>query len=353
MSVTESMEDCEYSKEVWTLREIIDKGLPNMVHVCGGFLNNESEEQSFSQGDNLRLHCMREITYVTGRKRGIANNNEDTVEELIPLDYSKKVKIIEIEGKCFKSVADVMAEMPRFVRTKSMVISDDQNEKLSVIPVGVKIEVIENVIDRALKCIFRNKFVFIGTKQTASFELVEDHNNYSIKEVLDRRKLPITVEFLDSPTEFFSSNIEDCVNNYKSFSGVYTIEKTDTSQMVIGHFKPNRAKIHEDRLYERRTVFVLPLDDEILKNIEVREYIYVTPPYGPPLVTNKDDEDNSEYGNVLFYFKKENAETRTQVQDIEAPPDLPPRNKGIEKGILMSLNVALRYRKHSMRPATQ
>ncbi|KAK3090157.1 hypothetical protein FSP39_009555 [Pinctada imbricata] len=114
------MELSDWSDDVFRLCDTVDKGLPNVVRVEEGFLSESDEDQSFSQGDTLHLNCIQEIRYVESRRE----QDPEMFTELIPVHYNGKVVVIENVGKEFKSVQELMEEMPRFVKTQSDVVAE-------------------------------------------------------------------------------------------------------------------------------------------------------------------------------------------------------------------------------------
>ncbi|KAK3089265.1 hypothetical protein FSP39_002203 [Pinctada imbricata] len=103
-------------------------------------------------------------------------------------------------------------------------------------------EVLENHLDRGIECRFGDRVMMVGNKQNAKFTLLEDNYEYNVSDVVERRRLPVIVEFVHGSEEFLSNDIKDCVRNYKNFTGRYVLNSLVTKKVVIGHFKPTNRR---------------------------------------------------------------------------------------------------------------
>ncbi|XP_078367440.1 uncharacterized protein LOC144651381 [Oculina patagonica] len=213
MSLLDSSLLCEF---------LTDCDLPATVQIVEGY-DHEYEEQSWSQGEIVYLHAMKDVPQVLALdKKGN--------RFCIPLNYPEKI-FESIPNRCgdeYKTVEELIAEFPKYVRSLG-------NISRSGVKVGDILRLVETSPNAAgvmeLKCWVKGstRSITLSGDQVGPFETLEDINPTTMRDVIDQHLLPTRVRVRVGTQALSETNI----NKRTMLEGLVTIKEIVQEKVLI------------------------------------------------------------------------------------------------------------------------
>ncbi|XP_052257765.1 titin-like isoform X3 [Dreissena polymorpha] len=264
---------------------------PCVVRLAEGFCS-DSESEGFSKDDIIgidsKLVLHKVAAHFTNRKSGVRPTKGEydfgyerlSDEILVPLNYKGKAKVQTCTGKTYTTVKDLIADFPRFAkicRTLKAYSADDQPMDL---PGGSTIELDRILPGRNIKpdvlCIKFNvsgkpTYAKVAVTERAEIQCESDETEYTIKEVIDRFKLPQIVKFVDDDIrKVYTQDLVEGIENMRTITETLQLNRLVTQNVLVGHYKAVEGMETVDTdSYRKRTLVVLPLDHPEIREIEV------------------------------------------------------------------------------------
>lgn len=318
---------------------LTDCHLPETVEIAEGYDSNESIERSWSQGETVHLHAMKDLPQVFARDQNGNNFN-------IPLNYPEKI-FESIPNRCsdeYENVENLMVDFPKYVRSL-------QNMPRSGIKFGDILSLQEASPNEegcmGLKCkvVGTLQPTFLSCDQIGLFETLEDINPSSLKEITERHILPTRVRVQAGATQVFNEKthtdksailvIEDVV--LEKVLLAYTLIGKDLRIMTI----PISLELNVRRKNSNIDPKVL---SEICWLIESKVNI-------ESVITSR-DEDASWVFNIDQSVEKPQDDEDDSYDEI-APP-VPPRSPSkINSSQDITLNKSQDYPRYTQPPRRQ
>lgn len=234
MSLLDSSLLCEFLRECQ---------LPETIEIVEGYDSNESAEMSWSSGETVYLHAMKDVTQVLALDR---KGNRFC----IPLNYPEKI-FEGIPNRCsdrYENVGELIVEFPKYVRSL-------QNIPHSGVKVGdilCPLETSSKVAGCAeLKCkvVGNARPVTLSEDQLGPFETLEDIEPITMRDITDKHLLPTRVRVRAGGRRFCNqTNISKVM-----LEGLFTIQEIAQEKVLIVY-----------TLYEKDLrVVKVPIDLEI------------------------------------------------------------------------------------------
>lgn len=326
-----SMHEIEWSKETVSITSIVDN-LPTIVKVADGYYC-ENEAESFSNGDLIKLDFKKRYTKV--KAQAICENSlhmdEDPgiVEEiLIPFGYNGKLNI-HCQKDTFHNMKELVEYFPRFVKngkafnaykgkrwkTQTRILTEDQVELDREIP------------NMGLVCKVMSTRILIPYDTEVLFHLIPDKKQYTVREIVEKFKMPQYVRFIESEFQkFMTENLNEAIANISHFEGCFKITGVLNQEVLIGHHKPAGVSSQTSR----RSIAILPLDSEVVQNLDVFLPVYEDfSDYELMMVQNFSSNVNMDIveGSLYLDFqKKPKVHFLIALSDLhqDGPPPRPP-----------------------------
>ncbi|XP_052776405.1 uncharacterized protein LOC128214148 isoform X2 [Mya arenaria] len=264
---------------------------PCVVRLNEGYYS-EAEGEGFSHGDivaidkKLVLHKVA-ANFANRIYRPSHSPAEEewgyerlTDEILVPLNYNGKAKI-QSTGKKYSTVRDLVADFPRYAKVcKNLKVwtADRQPVELQA---GAVIE-LDRVMPASsagapdnLVLIFdyqtRSTYATVPMDAKASFRTEPDETEYTIKEVIDRFKMPQVVKFVDDQIrKIYTQDLVEGIENMHTITEMLQLNRLVTQNVLVGHYKPvGDVESGDSKHFKRRTLIVLPLDHPEIREVEV------------------------------------------------------------------------------------
>ena len=201
-----------------------DCHLPETIEVVDGYESLESEELSWSKGDILNLHRVKDLSRI------IAQDISGSYFS-IPLTYQGKI-FERIPKGCkeqYETVGELIDAFPNYVRSLRDIPQGgvDVGDILLLLDASPKNEGCSQ-----LKCRVVGKpcVRFLSCKQAGPFETLEDPYPVSIQEVIDGHHLPACVRVRNGATQAFDgANTSPRVR----FEGLFSLEKKVEEKVFV------------------------------------------------------------------------------------------------------------------------
>lgn len=194
----------EWSTETYRLDELESRfKVPCVIHVNEGYYS-DTEAEGFSQGDIIgidrKMTLHKVAAHFAAPEKGLRQYNaaseyvELTEEILVPLNYKGKLKVLT-PSKKYTRVIDLALDAPRYATVlKNLKVTTEAKTSIEI-AAGTKIE-----LDRTIPGLRGEperlvvEFEHLGKKTCAGvpvsannlFRSEPDHNEYTIKEAIDR-----------------------------------------------------------------------------------------------------------------------------------------------------------------------
>ena len=234
MSLLDSSLLCEFLTECQ---------LPETIEIVDGYDSNESVEMSWSSGETVYLHAMKDVPQVLALDR---KGNRFC----IPLNYPEKV-FEGIPNRCsdrYENVGELIVDFPKYVRSL-------QNLPQSGVKAGDILCLLETSSKVAgcadLKCKVVGKAcpITLSRDQVGPFETLEDIKPVTMRDITDKHLLPTQVRVRVGATRFDNqTNINKVI-----LDGLFTIQEIVQEKVLIVY-----------TLYEKDLrVVKVPIDLEI------------------------------------------------------------------------------------------
>lgn len=328
-----SMHEIEWSKETVAITSIVDD-LPTIVKVADGYYC-ENEAESFSNGDLIKLDFKRRYTKVKAqaiRENSLHMDEEEPgiVEEiLIPFEYNGKLNI-HCQKDTFHNMKELVEYFPRFVKvgkafnaykgkrwkTQTRILTDDHVELDREIP------------SMGLVCKVMSTRVLIPYDTEVLFHLIPDKKQYTVREIVEKFKMPQYVRFIESELQkFMTENLNEAIANISHIEGCFKIMGVLNQEVLIGHHKPAGVSSQKTQ----RSIAILPLDSEVVQNLDVYLPVYEDiSDYELMMVQNFSSNVNMDVveGSLYLEFQKKPKvlflPSSDSHQDIPPPRPPPP-----------------------------
>ena len=202
---------------------LADCDLPATVQITEGYDSNESEEQSWCQGEIVNMHAMKDIPQVLALDR---KGNRFR----IPLNYTEKI-FESIPNRCsdeYGTVEQLIVDFPKYVRSLG-------NITQSGVKVGDILCLQETSVNAAgcteLKCkVARtSRSITLTGDQVGPFETLEDVDPTTIRDITDRHLLPTRMRVRGEILVFNETNGNEKV----IFKGLFTLKEIVKEKVLI------------------------------------------------------------------------------------------------------------------------
>ncbi|KAH3693888.1 uncharacterized protein LOC127862612 [Dreissena polymorpha] len=290
MSVTADV--MNWSSATYRLDELERKfTFPCVVRLAEGFCS-DSESEGFSKDDIIgidsKLVLHKVAAHFTNRQSGIRPTKGEydfgyerlSEEILVPLNYKGKAKVQTCTGKTYTTVKGLIADFPRFAKICRTLKANSADDQPMDLPGGTKIE-----LDRILPgrgttpdvlCIKFNvsgkpTYAKVAVTERAWIRCESDETEYTIKEVIDRFKMPQIVKFVDDDIrKVYTQDLVEGIENMRTITETLQLNRLVTQNVLVGHYKAVEGMETVDTdSYRKRTLVVLPLDHPEIRDIEV------------------------------------------------------------------------------------
>ncbi|XP_056017989.1 uncharacterized protein LOC125668602 isoform X3 [Ostrea edulis] len=338
MAVNNATEDViKWTDETYSMQEVANNNLPTIVKVADGYYS-ENEAESFSNGDLIKLDFKKSYSKVRAQCVG-GKPKVDTLgymspdkDILIPIGYKGKLKV-ECLKDTFGSIQELITHFPHFVITgrpltgKRGIYSSEEIR----IEKGTRLQLDRVIPDAGLVCRKDEKEILLPSIQLARFYLEPDEKEYTVREVVDNFKLPQYIRFIDSDFEkIVTADLTEAMDNISHFEGYLKIVGLVQQEVVVGHHKPSGVAFPSTGNVHQRSIAILPLDSDAVRNIEVYLPVYEEEnDYEFFLARNFSKNVNMDLvdGGLYLEFNKCPRIHLLNTEAEEAPPPRPPPPK--------------------------
>ena len=288
--------------------------LPETIQIVVGYESLESEELSWSTGENVNLHSLREATWAIAR-----DDNGNKIS--IPLAYPAKI-FESIPQGCrekYETMEELIVAFPKYFRSlrdipESGVTAGDilQLVKASGNDGGSK----------QLRCrmVGKSCLIVLSRNLSGPFETLGNVNPGCLREVIDGHSLPVRVRVQSGKTiqAFDGTNTNPPVK----FEGLLSLEQTVQQKVFIV------STLHEKQL----RVLKLPIDLEITvmreeSKLDANLFSRIC-----DLIQTEINIDSAitcgSTGDVSWYFEIQSDPTSAHNENVyeEIRPQVPPRS---------------------------
>ena len=274
-----TINDLNWSDELYTLSDLCENMKINSCLV-------KSNERICSELDYFEVLCFKHIYSVRAFKvstpadRNVKedekNNNSDHQtltsgdEVFIPLHYTGRGLIVPLYGESHvcKTVEELIMTFPRYV-----LIEEDlkicSESKIIQLYAESELELLRNIKDKhyqdKLICRYGAQTLQLNPSDIGRFRVRPDPNLYSVKDILQRLKLPQIIDF----TETHQDQWEKEVN---FFEGLALDQNYTGKFLLTGLFKDKVAVVVSlgSKIRPTSQPFLLPLSSDLLQDLKFR-----------------------------------------------------------------------------------
>ncbi|XP_021350477.1 uncharacterized protein LOC110448521, partial [Mizuhopecten yessoensis] len=330
-----------WSEKTYNLPEVVENsGIPVLVKVDKGIY--EINDERFTPGDLLQIHCKKTITKVVCRvlesgdgsgtqslskRKQTGTLAEDDIS--IPVEYKRKMTIYRRDAghKVYQTVPQLVEERPRYVR----IIDAFTDKKGNTISAKSDLEICQVEKGGGLSCVCDGYTYKLSLEQPIKCLLVSDNTKYTIQELIDRYPLPQTVEFCkaESPSQPVTAytRVKDSSLDGK-FIEIKSVMEQDVYIGTLNPFMQAQASTSE-KGKQGSEIVVIPFDSATTSQLEVKIPQQLDDPnYGMILAKTSLNTDATitvieetintvNYPKVLFIPMKKDIR--------KPPPPVPPR----------------------------
>ena len=331
-----NMHDIEWSSDALSITSIVNDKLPTIVKVADGYYC-ENEAESFSNGDLIKLDFKRHYTKV--KAHAVYEQSPDIDEEsnhlgdeiLIPLGYSGKLNII-CRQNVIDSTEELLVHFPRFLTAgKSFQAYKGKRWRTETrIMAGSDLEIDREIPDLGIVCMVQNNRILIRYDEDIMFHVRQDETQYTIRDLVERFKMPQYVRFIESEVQkFMTEDLCEAVANISRFEGQFKITGVLNQEVLIGHHKPvvESSSASTSMASNQRSIAILPLDSEVVRNLEVYVPVYEDfDDYELMMVQNFSNTVNLDVveGSLYLEFQKKPRVHFLSSYDLPIREDTPP-----------------------------
>lgn len=278
----------EWTQRTYRLDEVTRKfKLPVVIHLTEGYYS-ATDAEGFSAGDIMTID-----SELTLHKVGAFFEKHNSVDRyvniadqeiLIPLNYKGKLNVLQ-NIKRYESIHELCQDSPRYAKVGQN-FSVQTNDGIVIdMRAGTVIELDRlipgtrgpNPKPDQLVIEFKKQnmpvVVAIPTSTRGKFMTELDQNEYTIKEAIDRYKLPQKIRFIDDEIKrVYTQDLVEGIENMKTITITDTLRlnRLVTQNVLVGHYKPIDSFCLEDtESFRLRTLVVIPLDIPDVREIEV------------------------------------------------------------------------------------
>ncbi|XP_021357226.1 uncharacterized protein LOC110452841 isoform X2 [Mizuhopecten yessoensis] len=271
-----------WSERTYNLPEVIENsGIPVLVKVDEAIY--EINDDRFTPGDLLQIHCKKTITKVVchvlesgdGSGTQPLNKQKQTGtladEDIsIPVEYKRQLTIYRRDAghKVYQTVPQLVEERPRFAR----VIDAFTDTKGNIISAKSDIELCQVEKGGGLSCVCDGYTYKLSLEQPIKCLLLSDNTKYTIQELIDTYPLPQTVEFCkaESPSQPSTAytGVKDPSLDGK-FIEIKSVMEQDVYIGTLNPFMPAQASTSK-KGKRGSEIVVMPFDSVTTSQLEVK-----------------------------------------------------------------------------------
>ncbi|XP_052257762.1 uncharacterized protein LOC127862608 isoform X2 [Dreissena polymorpha] len=262
---------------------------PRVVRLAEGYCS-DIEAEGFSKDDIIGIDNVLTIEKVAAhfanRKGGVTSIGDDersyerlSEDILVPLNYKGKVKIRN-QGIKYSTVRELVEDFPRFAKVCKNLSAIGADDRPLHILAGTTIELVQVVAGRdnqpgelVVQFQIQEKPVYakVSILEAGLFRAESDDAEYTIKEVVDRFKLPQVVKFIDDEIrKVYTKDILEGIGNMRTITETLQLNRVVSQSVLVGHYKPVEGYGQTDtEKVKKRTLVVLPMDHPEIREIEV------------------------------------------------------------------------------------
>lgn len=281
----------EWSLQAYRLDEIERNfELPCVVRVNEGYYS-ETDAEGFSQGDIMSIDSQMLLHKVAANFATDEKSSElfdpDYVELeneiLVPLNYKGKLKVLR-DIKNYENFRELANDLPRYAKARqNLGVTTEQKTKVTI-QAGTIIE-LDRIIPVSMAGASKDpdklviKFehsgrpleVGVPVSAKGKFRTEPDDNEYTIKEAIDRYKLPQVVRFLDDKIKrVYTQNLLEGIENMRTITDTLRLNRLVAQKVFVGHYKAlDEAQAKDTERFRQRTLVVIPVDNPEIREIEV------------------------------------------------------------------------------------
>lgn len=273
-----NMDTFNWSDKVYTLSDLVEKMKLNHCLL-------KSNEPLCSELDYLEILCIKHIycvrafkvsTPADGNIKDDKNNNSDLHtltsgdEVFIPLHYMGRGTIVPLYGESHvcNTVEELIMTFPRYVLIEEN-LNICSESKFTQLQAGSELELLRNTKDKnyqdKLICRYGDQTLKLKPSDIGRFRVRPDPNLYSVKDILQRLKLPQIIDF----KEILQDQWEKDVNFFEGLSP----EQSYTGKFLLtGLFKDKAAVVVALGPNSRPNTqpFILPLSSDLIQQLKFR-----------------------------------------------------------------------------------
>ncbi|XP_052257644.1 uncharacterized protein LOC127862522 isoform X2 [Dreissena polymorpha] len=286
-----SLVDYSWSITTYRLDELERRfTFPRVIRLAEGYCS-DIEAEGFSKDDIIavdnKLVLHKVGAFFTDRTSPITQTNDESDfsyvrlsdEILVPLNYKGKVKILNA-GKKYTTVRDLAEEFPRFAKACQNFSAYGADHKRFDVQAGTTVE-LERIVpgrngqpdELVIQFQAEGKPVFakISSATKTVFRAQPDITEYTIREVIDRFKLPQVVTFIDDEIRrVYTQDLIEGIENMRKITKTLQLNRLVTQNVLVGHYKPVEGlDTGDSERFRKRTLVVIPLDHPEIREIQV------------------------------------------------------------------------------------
>lgn len=267
-----------WSDKVYTLSELVESMKLNNCLL-------KSNEPLCSELDYLELLCFKHIycvrafkvsTPADGNIKDDKNNNSDLHtltsgdEVFIPLHYMGRGTIVPLYGESHvcNTVEELIMTFPRYVLIEEN-LKICSESKFIQLQAGSELELLRNSKDKyyqdKLICRYGDQTLKLKPSDIGRFRVRPDPNLYSVKDILQRLKLPQIIDFKEILQDQWEKDVNffDGLSPEQSYTGKFLLTGLfkDKAAVVVAlgpNSKPNTQP------------FILPLSSDLIQQLKFR-----------------------------------------------------------------------------------
>ena len=273
-------EDFTWSDETYSIKDVArNESLPIVVRVSEGYLSSNDSE-TFSQGDLIRLDFKRTYKKIAARclqdGKSSAQYMNVTGEFLIPLGYHGKLTIVH-QKVVYNHARELINASHMYVKVESdtHAYSEPDGTRLTI-PKGTVLAATGKQQRNGVVFMYKDDKIVLKSTQPVHLTSVPDESQYTLSDIVDKFEFPIVVEFLDSDfPKLGIEGVDSVIDNIRTYKGKLKLLRLVEQEVIVGHYKPPvETETSSSERFFRRHIALLPLDSEVLDEIEVQIPLY-------------------------------------------------------------------------------